>query len=150
MRRQGIGRWPCATPKCRPGSGGVRCRNLLPMRSERTGRKVKYTPSARVRRMNMAARWRGAGHGARIKYILWHYISFPDRGSGISKRKCAESGRIPRRSRLLMVKMGQGTAVDAVRACELPPYPSTHKITTNRTSANASDAWWTGGGRRMT
>ena len=51
------------------------------MRSERTRRKVKYSPllRVRVRRMNMGPH----GSGVRclvqdINLFLWHYIGFPD------------------------------------------------------------------------
>ena len=55
MRRHSTGQSPCAT--CRPRLSKVRWRTFEPMRSERTRRKVKYSPMlrVRVRRMNMHA-----------------------------------------------------------------------------------------------
>ena len=57
MRRHSAGQSLCATSKCRPRLSKVRCRTFEPMRSERTRRKVKYSPMlrVRVRRMNMDA-----------------------------------------------------------------------------------------------
>ena len=58
MHRHSTGQSLCATSKGRPRLSKVRWRTWSPMRSERTRRKVKYSPMlrVRVRRMNMHTR----------------------------------------------------------------------------------------------
>ena len=57
MRWHSTGHSLGAMSKCRPRLSRVRWRTFEPVRSERTRRKVKYSPMlrVRVRRMNMDA-----------------------------------------------------------------------------------------------
>ena len=130
VRRQGIRQRLYATSKCRPRSGGVRCRTLPPMRSERPRRKVEYPPSARVRvhRMNMTPRRRGAGRCAKHQVHFMAPYLFPrprnQAFAGKNPRKGDESPPIPapsgKNGLTLPLRLGRPSHVDlpSTRKCD--------------------------------